>query len=188
MKEHSAVGMNKEKSKLSGHPGSNADTTSQIMQLELNLDWTPVLISSTPELVPAPKNPILTDKLSTLPPNIQREKSSQKSEAVLTLNGKRCLPYWEESCQEMSNALWSLTRTDWQDLDLTSSDGSANKTGVNSWFSMSQVSLRQKNWLKMFSPSLTASVQGFTDSANTRLRCKKIRIYPSVELNNLSYF
>ncbi|MEQ9672480.1 RNA-guided endonuclease InsQ/TnpB family protein, partial [Coleofasciculus sp. G2-EDA-02] len=31
----------------------------------------------------------------------------------------------------------------------------------------------------------TASVQGFTDSANTRLRSRKIRIYPSVELNKV---
>ncbi len=185
MKEHSAVGTLKGKSRPSGRKGNNADTTSQAIQLELNLDSTPALISSTPELVPAPKNPILTDKLSTLPPNIQTEKSSRKSEAVLTSGGKKCLPYWEESCQEMSNVLWLLTKTDWQDLDLTSSDGSANKTGVNSWFSMSQVSLHQKKWLKMFSPSFTASVQGFTDSANTRLRCKKIRIYPSVELNKL---
>ncbi|WP_349262708.1 transposase [Allocoleopsis sp.] len=39
--------------------------------------------------------------------------------------------------------------------------------------------------MRTSSPFFTASVQGFTDSANTRLRCRKIRIYPSVELNRI---
>ncbi|MFE1747724.1 RNA-guided endonuclease InsQ/TnpB family protein [Coleofasciculus sp. H7-2] len=39
--------------------------------------------------------------------------------------------------------------------------------------------------MRIYSPSFIASAQGFTDSANTRLRCKKIRIYPSVELGKI---
>lgn len=138
-----------------------------------------------PESVLAPKNLTSTAKLNTLSTDSQTEKSSQKLEGVLTLSAKRCLPYWDKSCQEMSNALWSLTKTDWQDSDLTCFDGSANRTGVNSWFSMNQVSLLTKKWLKISSPSFTTSVQGFTDSGNTRLRCRKIRIYPSIELNKI---
>ena len=185
MNGHSDAGTNKGKSKQSGQRVSNDDTTSKAIQLELNLGWTPESTSCTPESALAHKNQTLTDKLNTLPPDIQTEKSSQKSEGVLTSNGKKCLPYWDKSCQEMSDALWSLTKTDWQDSDLTCLDGSVNKTGVSSWFSMSQVSLLTKKWLKTSLPSFTASAQGFTDSASTRLRCKKIRIYPSVELNKV---
>ncbi len=181
----SDAGTNKGKSKRFGLKGSNDDTTSKAIQLELNLDWTPESISFTPESALAPKNPTSTDKLNTLSPDTQTEKLSQKLEEVLTSSARKCLPYWDESCQEISSALWSLTKTDWQGLDLTCFDGSANKTGANSWFSMNQVSLLTKKWLRTFSPSFTASVQGFTDSASTRLRCRKIRIYPSAELNKV---
>ena len=185
MNGHFDAGMNKGKSKPSGRKESNDDTTSKAIQLELNLAWTPESKSSTPESALALKNPTLTAKLNICEPDTQTEKSSQKSEGGLTSNAKKCLPYWDESCQEISNALWSHTKTDWHGLDLTCFDGSANKTGVNSWFSISQVSLLTKKWLRTSSPSFIASVQGFTDSANTRLRCRKIRIYPSVELNKV---
>ncbi len=185
MNGHSDAGTNKGKSKPSGRKESNDDTTSKAIQLELDLVWTPESVSSMPESVLAPKNQTLTDKLNTLAPDIQAEKLSQKLEGGLISSGKRCLPYWDKSCQEMSNVLWSHTKTDWHGLDLTCFDGSVNKTGVNSWFSMSQVSLLTKKWLRTSSPSFIASVQGFTDSANTRLRCRKIRIYPSVELNKV---
>lgn len=185
MNGHLGAGTSKERLKPSGRKANSADTTSKAIQLELKLGWTPESTSSTPELVLALKNPTLSDKLSTSSPDTQTEKLSQKLEEVLTSNVKRCLPYWDESCQAMSNALWLLTKTDWRDSDLTCLDGSVNKTGVNSWFSMSQVSLHQKRWLRICSPSFTVSVQGFTDSASTRLRSRKIRIYPSVELNKL---
>lgn len=185
MSGHSGAGMNKGKSKQSGPKASSADTTSKAIQLELNLAWTPESTSSTPESVLALNCPISTDKSNISSPDTQTEKLSQKLEEGLTSNAKRCLPYWDKSCQEMSNALWLLTKTDWRDSDLTCLDGSVNKTGVNSWFSMSQVSLLPRRWLKTSSPFFTASVQGFTDSANTRLRSRKIRIYPSVKLNKV---
>lgn len=183
--ERSDVGTNKGKSKRSGRRGSKDDTTSKAIQLELNHRLTPELASCTPESALAPKNPTLTDKLNTLQLDTQTEKLSQKSEGVLTSNARKCLPYWDESCQEISSALWSLTKTDWQGSDLTCFDGSVNKTGANSWFSMNQVRLLMRKWLRISSPSFIASAQGFTDSASTRLRCRKIRIYPSVELNKV---
>lgn len=185
MNGRSDVGTSKGKSKRSGRKGGSDDTTSKAIQLELNLDWTPELMFSMPESALAPKSPTLTDKLNTLPLNTQREKLSQKSEEVSTSSARKCLPYWDESCQEISSVLWSLTKTDWHGSDLTCFDGSVNKTGVNSWFSMNQVSLLTKKWLRISSPSFTASAQGFTDFASTRLRCKKIRIYPSAELNKV---
>ena len=181
----SDAGTSKGKSKPSGRKEGNDDITSKAIQLELNLAWTPESTSSTPESVLALKNPTLTAKLNICKPDIQTEKSSQKLEGDLTSNARKCLPYWDESCQEISSALWSLTKTDWQGSDLTCFDGCANKTGANSWFSTNQVSLLTKKWLRTSSPSFTVSAQGFTDSASTRLRCRKIRIYPSVELNKV---
>lgn len=181
----SDVGTNKEKSKPSGRKGSNDDTTSLAIQLELNHRLTPELTSCMPGLALVPKNQTYRDKSNTLALDTQTEKSSQKSEEVLISSGKRCLPYWDESCQEISSVLWSRIKTDWHGSDLTCFDGCANKTGVNSWFSMSQVCLDHKKWLRTSSPSFIASAQGFTDWASTRLRCRKIQIYPSVELNKV---
>nr|WP_275994498.1 hypothetical protein [Argonema antarcticum] len=41
MNERSGDGMSKGKSKSSGHPGNNDDTTSKAIQPELDLTWTP---------------------------------------------------------------------------------------------------------------------------------------------------
>ena len=49
--------------------------------------------------------------------------------------------------------------------------------------SIRQTLVRKKKWLKISSPSYIASRQDYTDSENTKLRCDKIRIYPSLELN-----
>jgi putative transposase len=115
----------------------------------------------------------------------RKPKSSGKSEADSTSSAKNFFPYWNEFCQEMSAWLSLPTKTDWQDLDLTCFDGSVSKTGVNSWFSMKQVSVQNQKWLKTSLPLFTASVLDSTDSANTKLRSRKIRIYPSPELNKV---
>ncbi|WP_435369132.1 helix-turn-helix domain-containing protein, partial [Limnospira platensis] len=39
--------------------------------------------------------------------------------------------------------------------------------------------------MRTSSPSSTASVSDYTDGVNTKLRSKKIRIYPSPELNQV---
>lgn len=125
---------------------------------------------------------ILFDRPSSSENDTPMPKLSAKSVADSTTNERNYFPYWNESCQEMSKQLWSLIKTDSPDLDLTGSSGSVDDLSVKSWFSMKRFSLHQKKWLKIFSPSSTASLADSTDSESTKLRCKKIRIYPSPEL------
>ncbi len=135
---------------------------------------------SMPELVAAPSSPTSTDRWPHCPTSTPpKQKSSQKSEAGSTSRERKCWPYWDIICQEMSAWLSLPTQTDWQyGGDLTCFDGSVSKTGAHSWFSTRQVSVQNQKWLRTSSPSSTASVPDYTDGVNTKLRSKKIRIYP----------
>ncbi|BAI93333.1 hypothetical protein NIES39_O00820 [Arthrospira platensis NIES-39] len=140
---------------------------------------------SMPELVAAPSSPTSTDRWPHCPTSTPKQKSSPKSEAGSTSRERKCWPDWDKSCQEMSAWLSLPTQTDWPDLDGTCFDGSVSKTGAHSWFSTRQVSVENQKWLRTSSPSSTASVSDYTDGVNTKLRSKKIRIYPSPELNQV---
>lgn len=142
-------------------------------------------LSSMPELAVAPNSQTLTDKSQHLATSTRKLKSSPKSEGDSTSSEKSFFPYWNESCREMSAWLSLPIKTDWLDSDLTCFDGCANKTGANSWFSMKQVSVQSQKWLRTSSPFFTASVLASTDSGNTKLRSRKIRIYPSPDLNKV---
>ena len=110
-----------------------------------------------------------------------------------TKSEKNRLPYWDSYCQEMSAWLSLPTSTDWQNMPdgrrsptpLTCSDGSVSKTGVNSWFSIKQVSVQSEKSFRTSSPSSTVSVPNSLDGVNTLIRSRKIRIYPSPELNKV---
>ena len=136
-----------------------------------------------PGLALGRKNPTSSAKLLPSVPDIHQPKSLPKLVADLTSSAQVCLPYWDELCRELSRSLSSLTKTDWQDLALTCFNGSANKTGVNSWFSMRQILVQSKKWLKISSPSSIVSHRDCTDLESIKLRCDKIRIYPSPQLN-----
>lgn len=125
------------------------------------------------------------DKLNSSKKSTPKPKSSAKSEEDSISSEKRFLPYWNESCREISQQLWSHIKIDWPDLDLTGLTGFVSNTTVKSWFSMKQFSLHPKKWLKTFSPYSIVSQADCTDSENTKLRCKKIKIYPSPELKKL---
>ncbi|EKD07725.1 putative transposase [Arthrospira platensis C1] len=140
---------------------------------------------SIPELVVAPTKATSTDGLPHCPTSTPKQKSSPKTEAGSTSRERKCWPDWDIICQEMSAWLSLPTQTDWQYGDLTCFDGSANKTGVNSWFSTRQVSVQNQKWLRTSSPSSTALAPDSSEQVNTKLRSKKIRIYPSPELNQV---
>ncbi|TAH24914.1 MAG: hypothetical protein EAZ09_03015 [Oscillatoriales cyanobacterium] len=59
------------------------------------------------------------------------------------------LPFWDKSCQEISQQLWLDTKTDLQGLVETSLNGYVNKTIANSWFSVETSYLQNAKWLKM---------------------------------------
>ncbi len=182
MSEPCDVGQITAKSNVSKRRRVKEDTTSKATQPSL---LATALMLSTPELVRPGKSQTWSVKSKQLVLDFPKQKLSPKSVADSTSKGRKCLPYWNESCRELSSVLSSLTRTDWQDLALTCFDGSANKTGANSWFSMKQHLVQNKKWLKTFSPSSTALAPDSTDLENIKLRCKKIQIYPSLELNKV---
>lgn len=180
--EHCDDGNKKAKSKQSKPRRGKDATTSKVIQLSL---FQTESISSIVESVPERSNQTSKDKSSLLAQDTPQQKSLPKSAVDSTSKGKSCLPYWDESCRELSSILLSLTKIDWRDSDLTCFNGCANKTGVNSWFSMKQTLVQNKKWLKISSPYCTASHLDCTDSENIKLRCDKIRIYPSPELNKM---
>lgn len=178
------------KSKLSKRHQDKDDTMSSHTQLVLDLEGQPNdrqkgTQLSTPESVPAPNNLTLIDKSPLLSPSTHRPKSSAKSEGDSISKGKSFKPYWSESCKELSDALWWHTKTVSLDLALTTFVGSVSNTGVKSWYSTKQHSVQNENLLKTYLPSFTASVLDSTDSESTSLRCRKIQIYPSPELNRV---
>lgn len=141
--------------------------------------------SSTLELVVALNNPTLIDKSPLLSLSTPTLKSSVKSEEVLISGAKNFKPFWCESCKELSDALWWRTKIGLPDSGLTTSDGSVSNTGAKSWFSMKQHSVPNVKWLKTFLQSSTDDAADSMDSESTSLRCRKIQIYPSPELNRV---
>ena len=175
-------GKKKVSSKRLRHLQDNEDTTSSHIQLTLNLFGLP---SFTPELVPALNSQTSTGKLPLLLPSIQTPKSLVKLEADSTSKEKNFKPYWSASCKELSDTLWWRTRIGLSDLGLTTFGGSASYTGARSWYSTKQYSVQSANLLKTCLQSSIASAPDSTDSENTSLRCRKIQIYPSPNLNRI---
>lgn len=137
---------------------------------------------SMPESAATNSEKTSKDKLATSKVSTRKLKSSKISEADSTSKENHCLPFWDKSCQDLSQLLWSDTKTDSQGLVATSSNGSASKTIANSWFSVEVNCLQSEKWLKISLPSSTSSVADSTDSENTNLLSKKIRVYPEIGL------
>ena len=124
------------------------------------------------------RNQTWSDKLQDWLTSILEPKWSERLAAVSTSKDHASLPYWNECVQEMSEQLWSLTGIGSAGLDLSSLSGTAINTVAKSWFSMTKTFLPNRSWLRIFLPSCTTSVVGSTDSENTGLQSRKIRIYP----------
>lgn len=182
MSEHLPSGNKKARSKQSKPFQGSAGRISSHTQLVLDLFGQQ---SFTPELVPAHSKQTLIDKLQPLSLSTPTQKSLAKLEEDSTLSEKSFKPYWNESCSELSNALWSRIRIDSPDSGLTTFDGCASNTGAKSWFSMRQVSVQSANSLKISLQSSTVSAQDSTDCESISFRCRKIQIYPSPELNRI---
>jgi hypothetical protein len=74
------------------------------------------------------------DKSPSSKKNTRKRKSSAKSVEDSTSKDKNLQPYWNESCLEMSQQLWSLTKIGLPDLDLIGLTGSAESLDAQSWF------------------------------------------------------
>lgn len=171
------TGTKQEKLRLSELPQDSGGMTSQAsweMFKEL-----PLFMQ---ELVPINNEKTLIDKPITFNPSTQKRKSSKKLEVDSTTKDINLKPFWNEYCQEMSNALWSLTKTDWLDSVSSYSDSFVSSTIANSWFATTQVSLQNEKWWKTYWQSFTSSLADSTAYESTRSKSKKIRVYPQKEL------
>ncbi len=119
------------------------------------------------------------------PADVPNTKSLQTSEAGLTSDGKVFFPYWNPFAAEMSPKLWLPTEIDCAGSDLSLSDGSLNITAGNSWFSITSLSPLSPGLSLTCLQLLLCSHAECTDSENTGLKSKKIRLYPNDEQKSL---
>ena len=118
------------------------------------------------------------DKSSICGKDTQTQKSSRTSVPGSTSSAKDCGPYWNERCAELSSRLWLPTETVLQGLEVRSSSSSFNSPVDNSWFRAEFHSLPSRSSRPTCLPSFTSSLVDCTDSESTRLKSRKIRIYP----------
>lgn len=133
---------------------------------------------STQESVPETKKTIYQTKSNTLENDTQITNSSKILEAGLTSSEKALIPYWNESCREISEKLLSHTKTDYAGSDLISLGKLQSITTAKSWFSTTHNSPLKQSLFKTLFPLSMFSLVEFTDSENTLVRSRKIRIYP----------
>ncbi len=179
-KEPSEDGKKLEKSRPFARQETSVDTTLQATQLALVGIGLPY---SMPVSLPQNKKKTSIVSVNILKLDILTQSLSMKLGADSTTKDKNFYPYWNGSCQELSNVLWSHIKTGWQDLALSCSIGSVQKILVNSWFSTKLSYLPNANWLTTSLQSSTVSQPDCTDSENIRLKSLKIRIYPSPSLH-----
>jgi len=103
---------------------------------------------------------------------------SKISEVVLTSSEKGLTPYWNSSCLDISLKLLSHTKTGYVGSDTNLSKPSLPKTLAKSWFSTKVCCHHKLNLSTTCSQSSTSFRADYTDSENTVVRSKKIRIYP----------
>lgn len=123
-------------------------------------------------------------------PNHHHPPSLESTKEISDLGKKQekskiFLPYWNESSDEMSEWLSLPTKTDWQQEALTNANGTASKTGINSWYRSKQTLVQNQKCLKTCLQSSTDRVVDCTLDESIKLKSQKIRIYPSQELNKV---
>ena len=108
-------------------------------------------------------------------------RSSKTTDQGSTGNGRDLQPYWTPSCEEKSTELLSRTETGCAGSDSSCSRELQPQTLAKSWFSTKHAFHQKKSLFRTSSASSTFSVADYTDSENTLLRCRKIRIYLDAE-------
>ncbi len=174
------AGRKRARLKRSALKADSEDTTSQALQLSLAGLGLP---SSMPAFHHKSKKKTCCVNVSISNLNTLTQSLLQKLEEDLTTKEKKCWPYWNESCQEMSNVLWSHIKIDSADLDSIYSIGSVPSPLAKSWFSTKLSCLPNGKWLRISLPSSTVFQQDYTDSESTCLKSRKIRVYPDPNLH-----
>lgn len=183
LKKHSGTGKHKGKSapleRLQDREGMTLKSTLDAM------GKTTEQLSSTLELAATSKKKTFKGKSISSKRATRKEKLSKTSVEDSTSSAKGLFPFWDEFCKATSSELLSATKIDSLDLELNLSDGCVSKTLVNSWFSVEQSYLQNEKCLKMSLPSSTFSVVDSTDCESTKIKSKKIRIYPESKLADI---
>ena len=103
-------------------------------------------------------------------------KSCPTSAEDSTSGEKDLFPYWSDFTAAISSELWLPIETGLPGSDSSSSSGLPNRTAAGSWFSTTRITAPNRNSPKIFSPSSTLSVAGFTACAGTKTRSRQIRV------------
>ena len=134
------------------------------------------------------KKTTLNDKLTSCEASTRMPKSSVTLAVDLTVSEKDCVPYWNGLSKVINSKLWLPIGIVSPASATTLLPTFSNKTVANSWFSTIQLSIRhcrafapKKRSGRIFSRSCMSSVADYTASANTVIKSKKIRIYPTAE-------
>ena len=118
--------------------------------LEIKVEKKESVIVESPHLV---KKKIWRGRFNSLDSNIPLTPSLEILDQVLTSNEKDLTPWWNEFTEETSKKLWLPTETDCAGLEQSLLNRSLASQVGNSWFSMTQKHLPNKNSLKTFYPS-----------------------------------
>lgn len=177
-RKHSEIGIQQERLIQSELPLTNDVTILTAFLEEPKVDLSP----STPESVASSKKRTLKGKLCTSRDSTRTQSCSKTSEVDSTLSEKACLPFWDESCLEISEQLWSDIKTGLPVSESISLSGSVSSKIANSWFSVDRSALQNGKWLKISLPLSTSLAADSMGSESTNLLSKKIRVYPETKL------
>ena len=125
------------------------------------------------------------DKSCSCEKDTQTQKSSKTSEADSTSNEKDLTPFYNDFCKEISSHLLSHTEIDYAVSGSNLFNPCLKKMAEKSWFSTNLNFLHNKNSQKICWQFFTSSLAECTDSDATKIKSRKIRIYPTKEQKRL---
>ena len=151
---------------------SKTDQTIHVQRLEEE--------SVTLEYLQEARKTILQDRSSTLNLSSLSMKLLQTLEVDLTSRGKVLTPFWNQHIKEKSKRLWLPTKTDCVDLDQNLlKTPLLNAVKVESWYSTIVNHHHTKNLPQTSYPFLQFSQPVQTDCESTKIKSRKIRIFPT---------
>lgn len=176
------TGATKEKSSTSKQTQEDS-TTSKMSKATSGSKKTQEKSSCTVESAPQNKKKTSSDKSSTSKKRTQEKKSSKTSAQDSTGKEEDSRISWTKSLKDVSRQLWSPTKTDCVDSDLSLSSTCATKMGQVSWFSVKTMkSRKEKNSNKTLCLSLPFLQQGSMEKEATK---KKIGRSKNQSPNNV---
>lgn len=152
--------------------------------------------SSTQESLRITKKKISKDKSKTYKQRTQPTSSSTTSGQGSTTTEKASRGFWNEYTRELSEKLWSPTKTGSVDMELNFSNGSSTNLGRDSWFTAKTTSksIHPENLQTIFSLFATSSSHETTEEEQQATakdeeenkfkklpagKVKKIRLFPT---------